>query len=108
MTPLLLVFSVLQKVSIACQYCRFASLRTNATKDLKRIIGKIADGKDKTPEHTTIFHEVLDGDLPEQEKELQRLGDEAQTIIGAGLETTAGARGTHSRSILPCQSASHI
>jgi cytochrome P450 len=34
---------------------------------------------------------VLESDLPPEEKGLQRLGDEAQTIVGAGLETTAWA-----------------
>ena len=66
-------------------------LITKLSKDLKRIISNIANGNDKKPEHTTIFHGVLDSDLPSQEKSLQRLGDEAQTIIGAGLETTAWA-----------------
>lgn len=58
---------------------------------MKTIIGKIANGENKKPEYTTIFHEVLNSDLPSHEKGLQRLGDEAQTIIGAGLETTAWA-----------------
>lgn len=42
-------------------------------------------------DHPTIFHELLQSDLPPQEKEVQRLRDEAQTILGAGLETAAWA-----------------
>jgi cytochrome P450 len=41
--------------------------------------------------YLTIFHELLESDLPPSEKGVQRLGDEAQTILGAGLETTAWA-----------------
>lgn len=60
-------------------------------KDLKTTISNIANGRTEKPEHATIFHEVLESDLPPEEKGLQRLGDEAQTIVGAGLETTAWA-----------------
>ena len=37
----------------------------------------------------TIFHELLKSDLPPQEKSVQRLVDEAKTLIGAGVITTA-------------------
>ena len=47
------------------------------------------NGEREEKEHPTIFHELLESNLPPQEKELQRLGDEAQTVLGAGLETTA-------------------
>ena len=39
----------------------------------------------------TIFHEVLNSDLPDSEKTDARLGDEAQLIIAAGLITTSWA-----------------
>jgi cytochrome P450 len=45
----------------------------------------------KEKPYPTIFHELLESDLPPSEKGVQRLGDEAQTILGAGLETTAWA-----------------
>lgn len=45
----------------------------------------------KTVEHPTIFHELLESDLPEEEKSNARLGDEAQLIIAAGLITTSWA-----------------
>jgi cytochrome P450 len=41
--------------------------------------------------HRTIFEDVLDSDLPAEQKLPARLGDEAQTVIGAGLVTTAWA-----------------
>jgi cytochrome P450 len=64
----------------------------DAWKDLRAIISRI--GKEQEQETTktqqaTIFHEVLQSDLPLAEKSLLRLGDEAQNIVGAGLETTA-------------------
>lgn len=37
--------------------------------------------------HPTIFAELLDSDLPPQEKSVARLGDEAQLMLGAGIET---------------------
>lgn len=43
--------------------------------------GKKAEG--------TIFQAILDSDLPPHEKTAERLQDEAQTVVGAGSETTA-------------------
>ncbi|KAK0654873.1 cytochrome P450 [Cercophora newfieldiana] len=37
----------------------------------------------------TIFHELLNSDLPPEEKTLQRLCDEGEILTGAGSETTA-------------------
>ncbi|OJD28710.1 cytochrome p450 [Diplodia corticola] len=37
----------------------------------------------------TIFHELIDGDLPDEEKRLERMWQEGQIIVGAGTETTA-------------------
>jgi cytochrome P450 len=45
----------------------------------------------KTATHPTIFHEVLNSDLPAEEKTDARLGDEAQLIVAAGLITTSWA-----------------
>ena len=39
----------------------------------------------------TIFQELLDSDLPVEEKSADRLQDEAQTVVGGGSETTAKA-----------------
>ncbi|PQE04573.1 cytochrome p450 protein [Rutstroemia sp. NJR-2017a BVV2] len=43
----------------------------------------------ETSKHPTIFHEVLSSDLPPQEKTIDRLWQEGQTVVGAGTETTA-------------------
>jgi cytochrome P450 len=37
--------------------------------------------------HPTIFAELLESDLPPVEKSVARLGDEAQLMLGAGIET---------------------
>ncbi|CAN9170111.1 unnamed protein product [Alternaria alternata] len=39
-----------------------------------------------TSEHT-IFHDLLDSDLPPNEKNLERLSQESQVIVGAGIDT---------------------
>ena len=45
------------------------------------------DFKDAT--HPTIFYEVLHSNLPPQEKELDRVFQEGQTVLGAGTETVS-------------------
>lgn len=49
-------------------------LKTNEKEDLSR---------------DTIFHSLINNDLPQQEKELQRIVEEAVLIVGAGQLTTA-------------------
>ena len=39
--------------------------------------------------HPSIFHEILESDLPESEKTATRLKDEATVLVGAGTLTTA-------------------
>ena len=39
----------------------------------------------------TIFHEILESDLPLEEKTFERLWQEAQVTIGAGADTTGNA-----------------
>jgi cytochrome P450 len=57
-------------------------------KKVQEIRGGINAGH-KTALHPTIFHELLNSDLPESEKTNARLGDEAQLIVAAGLITTS-------------------
>lgn len=61
------------------------------TKDLAKSLSNIMIdlAKGKVPKKVTIFHEMIQSDLPDSEKYLRRLRDEAQTVIGAGLTTTA-------------------
>ncbi|CZR70208.1 related to cytochrome P450 CYP3/CYP5/CYP6/CYP9 subfamilies [Phialocephala subalpina] len=60
--------------------------------DLKVKITNAINGEDKAQiksSYPTIFHELLESNLPPQEKSVQRLADEAQLMIGAGLLTTS-------------------
>lgn len=57
--------------------------------DLGKMLRKIGKGNEQKSSHFTIFDEVLASDLPPEKKSLNRLGDEAQTVISAGLVTTA-------------------
>lgn len=62
--------------------------------DLALKVREIRDGVNqaaKTASHPTIFHEILNSDLPVAEKTDARLGDEAQLIVAAGLITTSRA-----------------
>jgi cytochrome P450 len=61
---------------------------------LARQVKEIREGINdahKHARHSTIFHELLNSDLPAEEKSDARLGDEAQLIIAAGLITTSWA-----------------
>ena len=51
--------------------------------------GPFEAGKDGSGLDTTVFHALLESDLPPEEKSSWRLWQEGQTIIGAGSETTA-------------------
>lgn len=50
-----------------------------------------AKASQKMSTQPTLFHELLDSDLPPQEKTFDRLADECQSVIGAGTETTTFA-----------------
>lgn len=61
---------------------------------MAREVGEIRKGINeahKNVKHPTIFHELLNSDLPAEEKSDARLGDEAQLIVAAGLITTSWA-----------------
>jgi cytochrome P450 len=61
-------------------------------RDCERQIKAIIDGSntgDEKTSHLTIFHELLQGNLPPQEKTISRLVQEGQIIVSAGTETTA-------------------
>ncbi|RDW94968.1 trichodiene oxygenase [Coleophoma crateriformis] len=58
------------------------------TEQIQQILnGANKDHLDK--EHPTIYHEILGSKLPDQEKSLDRLAQEAQITIGAGTLATA-------------------
>ena len=47
------------------------------------------DSATKALSHKTVFHELINSDLPSEEKTLPRLVDEGQTMIAAGQETSS-------------------
>ncbi|KAH8660697.1 oxoglutarate/iron-dependent oxygenase [Tricladium varicosporioides] len=60
-------------------------------KDIKAQIQEVKQSLNQGSEKagTTIFHELLTGNLPNEEKSVERLWQEGQIIVGAGTETTA-------------------
>ncbi|KAF8860246.1 cytochrome P450, partial [Acephala macrosclerotiorum] len=62
--------------------------------DIKMQVDDIMSGRNeghKDASHPSIFHDILDSDLPPSEKNAKRLADEAVAVVGAGFETTKGA-----------------
>jgi cytochrome P450 len=63
--------------------------------DLRRQIRRImeepamSEARASKPGGSTMFHDLLLSDLSREDKTLQRLADEANTLVGAGGETTA-------------------
>ncbi|EGY20442.1 trichodiene oxygenase [Verticillium dahliae VdLs.17] len=61
---------------------------------VRKQVGPILEGgadRDSAGARQTIFHALRDSPLPQQEKTLDRLCDEAEIMTGAGSETTAQA-----------------
>jgi len=60
--------------------------------DCEKAIKAIKNGSRDLPtktSHPTLFHELLQGNVPASEKSVNRLVQEAQIIVSAGTETTA-------------------
>ena len=67
---------------------------TLTLKELRDLIARTIRGEDSFADkasHPTIFREMLKSDLSPQDKTGPRMEHEAQTVIGAGVETTATA-----------------
>ncbi|RWA09888.1 hypothetical protein EKO27_g5205 [Xylaria grammica] len=61
-------------------------------REMRRYLREIISRKDtNTPKtgKTNIFHEILESNLPPQDKSLERLTQEAMLVNGAAIETTA-------------------
>lgn len=56
---------------------------------IRQLQGRIARGEVEKGPNRTIFHELLTGSLPDEEKKLERIWQEGQIVVGAGTETTA-------------------
>jgi cytochrome P450 len=60
-------------------------------KDVEKQIKDIIDDRNqgyKDASHPTVFRELLDSDLPAEEKTLERLRFEGTSLVSAGMETT--------------------
>lgn len=62
-------------------------------RDQWAIIGRTMHGEElkSNDAKTTIFHEILSSKLPPEDKTQKRLAEEAQIVVGGGVETTAFA-----------------
>ena len=92
MNPALAQLLVLQRVSF--HNVASSELRTYKAQDLVGLIARITKEvkeRSKPSGEVTIFHSVLESDLPDEEKKPSRLSEEAQLVIGAGIETTSWA-----------------
>lgn len=77
-------------LAILSKVAREASLLLQWQKMVRSQVDSIIEN-DRAGEkaHGTIFQALLDSDLSPEEKNADRLQDEAQTLVGAGSETTA-------------------
>jgi cytochrome P450 len=62
-------------------------------RDQWELIGRTLRGEvlKRDDAQRTIFQEIIDSKLPDEDKSQQRLADEAQVVIGGGVETTSFA-----------------
>lgn len=68
------------------------SMYTGFILDCEKAIRGIKNGScdlSTKTSHPTLFHELLQGDVPASEKSVNRLVQEAQIVVSAGTETTA-------------------
>ena len=71
-----------------------ADISQKTQQDQWDLVGRTIRGEDlseKQLSHRTIFHELLQSNLPPEDKAQKRLADEAFIVVGAGIETTANA-----------------
>ena len=69
-------------------------LHIQVQKDFEKTITELKNAGEKLPlatDHPTLFNEMLNSDLPDSEKTVLRLQQEAQVIIGAAILTTSWA-----------------
>ncbi|KAJ6092288.1 cytochrome P450 [Penicillium canescens] len=81
-------WAVMQINPEAAVYVQF---QNDIRQQIAQAQAKIASGEKQSGATRTIFHELLTGDLPDEEKRLERLWQEGQIVVGAGTETTAWA-----------------
>ncbi|KAF4630224.1 hypothetical protein G7Y89_g7918 [Cudoniella acicularis] len=75
-------------LSIAPGVSMYIGFILDCEKAIKAIKNDLRDPSAETS-HPTLFHELLQGDVPAREKSVNRLVQEAQIVVSAGTETTA-------------------
>ncbi|KAF9691723.1 hypothetical protein EKO04_010491 [Ascochyta lentis] len=83
--------------NLSPEYGAMLAFRTLNNRRVEEVFKRNEKGGDmgnETKGHPTVFHELLNSDLPPSEKSLERLSQESQLIVGAALDTTAHALNT--------------
>ena len=70
---------------------RFLDWKAGLGKQMKQLLDERSNGKPSSGQSKTVLNDLIDSDLPPQDKTLRRLTDEAQMMLGAGGETTAAS-----------------
>lgn len=65
-----------------------AGLMVAFANKLQKIVVPILEGDTKTEGRRTVFHELIEKDLPEGDKEIGKLASNANFLVGGGTETT--------------------
>lgn len=78
--PLQIMNKLAPEASLLVQWQKMVRRQVDAT---------ISNNSSGSKAYGTVFQALLDSDLPIEEKSADRLQDEAQTLVGAGSETTA-------------------
>ena len=65
------------------------SLYVGFIRDCRTQVSAIINGTNDKTGHLTIFHDLLQSNMPDSEKSVDRLVQEGQIIVSAGTETTA-------------------
>ncbi len=68
--------------------------RQELTDKVAAVVNSHARGEKPAADSITVFHAMLDADVPQQEKSIARLAEEAHTLTGAGSITTSTALDT--------------
>lgn len=105
LSPDMMLILEWQKVCITTIYFCIANDQQSLLQHIQKVIDDRASGLDKHDPALprTIFHSLLDSDLPLGELTKERLAQEAQVILGAGADTTAHAMVTITFFILSSQ-----
>ncbi|OAQ58690.1 cytochrome P450 oxidoreductase [Pochonia chlamydosporia 170] len=67
----------------------YVQFQEDIRRQIRQVQDQIASGAKEDSSSRTIFHELLTGNLPNEEKSISRLWQEGQIVVGAGTETTA-------------------